>query len=228
MALSTPFRVRLAGKVTTEQSFSMPLTARQEEILDFIRNYQREYATPPAVRVVQRHFKFASTNAVVTHLRALATKDAVHQLPDGSWGVRAAEVQGFFELPIYGAIPAGRPDEREHAAERETITIDPAVFGLRPSRQRPLWALRVTGDSMIDAHICEGDIGVFERRDPRPGEIIAALVDGVTTTLKQLVLCEGRAVLRAANKNYPDIVPNERLECQGVLVGLVRRVLKTG
>lgn len=201
----------------------MRLTSRQEEILDFIRNYQREHATPPSVRVVQRHFHFASTNAVTTHLRALAAKNVVHQLPDGSWGVSAAEVQGFFELPIYGSIPAGRPDEREQASDHETIAIDPAVFGLRARPRHPLWALRVTGDSMIDAHICEGDIGVFERRDPRPGDIIAALVDGVATTLKRLVLADGRPVLRAENKNYPDIVPTEGLECQGVLVGLIRR-----
>jgi repressor LexA len=201
--------------------------ARQEEILDFIRGYQREHATPPSVRVVQRQFKFSSTNAVVSHLRALATKNALHQLPDGSWGVRASEVQGLFDLPIYGAIPAGKPDEREQH-NPETITVDPSAFGIRPSRQRPLWALRVTGDSMIDAHICEGDIGVFERRDPRPGDIIAALVDGVATTLKRLVLVRGKPVLRAENKRYPDIIPAERLECQGVLVGLIRRVATTG
>jgi repressor LexA len=205
----------------------MQLTARQEEILDFIRGYQREHATPPTVRVVQRHFRFASTNSVVTHLRALAAKNAVHQLPDGSWGVRASEVQGLFALPIYGAIPAGKPDEREQQSS-ESITIDPAVFGIRPNRQRPLWALRVTGDSMIDAHICEGDIGVFERRDPHPGEIIAALVDGAATTLKRLVLVQGKPVLRAANRRYADIVPAEQLECQGVLVGLIRRVATTG
>lgn len=205
----------------------MSLTARQEEILDFIRGYQREHATPPTVRVVQRHFQFASTNSVVTHLRALATKNAVHQLPDGSWGVRASEVQGLFDLPIYGSIPAGMPDERAQESS-ETIAIDPAAFGILPGSRRLLWALRVTGDSMIDAHICEGDIGVFERRDPRAGEIIAALVDGVATTLKRLVLVQGRPVLRAENKRYSDVVPAERLECQGVLLGLIRRVATTG
>jgi repressor LexA len=83
--------------------------------------------------------------------------------------------------------------------------------------------LRVTGDSMIGAHICDGDLGVFERRDPLPGDIIAALVDGTATTLKRLVHLRGRPVLRAENSRYADIIPAERLECQGVLVGLIRR-----
>lgn len=214
----------LASDVITGQSSSM-LTARQEEILDFIRAHQREQSIPPSTRVIQKHFGFASRNAAHCHLKALAAKDALIQLSDGSWGVKAAQIQGLLELPVYGAIPAGRPDEREQEA-LETLPVDPAVFGIRLGKHRQLWGLRVTGDSMIDAHICSGDIGVFERRDPRPGEIIAALVDGTMTTLKRLVYEGDRAILRAANPDYADIIPTEGLECQGVLVGLVRRIGK--
>jgi repressor LexA len=198
------------------------LTTRQEEILDFIRAYQGEHSIPPSLRVIQKQFGFASRNAAHKHLLALAAKGAVHQLPDGSWGLRAAQLQGLLDLPIYGAIPAGRPDEREQEAA-DALPVDPSVFGIPTSRRRHLWGLRVSGDSMIEAHICDGDIGVFERRDPRPGEIIAALVDGASTTLKRLVHVRGRPVLRAANPRYADIVPAEKLECQGVLVGLIRR-----
>jgi len=86
-----------------------------------------------------------------------------------------------------------------------------------------VWALRVHGDSMVGAHILDGDLAVLERREPRDGDIIAALVDETTTTLKRLVHVRGRAVLRAANRRYRDIVPEHRLESQGVLVGLIRR-----
>ena len=78
---------------------------------------------------------------------------------------------------------------------------------------------------MIGAHILDGDLVVLERREPRPGEIIAALVDDTTTTLKRFVRVGGRAVLRAENKRFKDIVP-ERLESQGVLVGVIRRQQK--
>lgn len=222
MGFARRYAPSLPRSAHTVQLSSM-LTTRQEEILDFIRTHQREHSIPPSTRVIQKHFGFASRNAAHCHLKALAAKDALMQLSDGSWGVKASQVQGFLlELPVYGAIPAGLPDEREQEAV-DTLPVDPSVFGVRPGRHRHLWALRVSGDSMIDAHICDGDIGVFERRDPRPGEVIAALVDGTTTTLKRLVQVKGRAILRAANARFADIVPEERLECQGVLVGLVRR-----
>jgi repressor LexA len=76
---------------------------------------------------------------------------------------------------------------------------------------------------MIGAHIMDGDLVILERREPRPGDIIAALVDETTTTLKRLVHVRGRAVLRAENRRYRDIVPERGLESQGVLVGLIRR-----
>ena len=76
---------------------------------------------------------------------------------------------------------------------------------------------------MIGAHILDGDLAVLARRDPRPGDIIAALVDETTSTLKRLVYLRGRPVLRPENRRYRDIVPERSLESQGVLVGLIRR-----
>lgn len=195
---------------------------RQAEVLDFIRSYQRTHGITPSARAIQRHFGFSSPNAVTTHLKALAKKGALTQRPDGSWGVPPAELNAVWALPIFGAIPAGLPDEREQQAD-ETLPLHPEALGLRRDRAQHLWGLRVTGDSMIGAHICDGDIGIFERREPRSGDIIAALVDGLSTTLKRYLVVSGRPLLRAENPAYPDIVPAESLECQGVLVGLIRR-----
>lgn len=198
------------------------MTERQEEILEFIRQYQQEHDLPPSTRVIQRHFGFSSQNSVMSHLRALSAKQQLAKLDDRKWGLRATEVQGqLFTLPVYGSIPAGLPALQEQTAE-ETIAVDPMVFGIRRARARHCWVLRVQGDSMIDAHILDGDLVVLERREPKTGNIIAALVDETTTTLKRLVRVEGRAVLRAENKRYRDIVP-ARLESQGVLVGVIRR-----
>lgn len=199
----------------------MQLTERQEEVLAFVSDYQRENKVPPSTRIIQKHFGFGSQTSVVRILAALASKGVLEQLADGAWGARANEVQSLFALPIYGAIPAGTPTTEEQQA-LQTIAIDPTLFGVRPARARLLWGLRVKGDSMIDVHIADGDIGVFERREPRVGEIIAALVDETTVTLKRLVEVRGRRVLRAENKKYPDIVPVTGLECQGVLVGIIR------
>jgi repressor LexA len=201
------------------------LTERQEEILEFIRHFQQEHALPPSTRDIQRHFGFSSQTTVMGHLQALAAKGHLGKLADRKWGLRASEVQGqLFALPVYGAIPAGLPAMQEQTVE-ETIQVDPAIFGIRRPKPHQYWALRVTGDSMIDAHILDGDLVVLERREPHPGDIVAALVDDTTTTLKRLVRTGGRPVLRAENKRYKDIVP-ETLEAQGVVVGVIRRQLK--
>jgi repressor LexA len=201
------------------------LTERQEEILEFIRQFQQEHGLPPSTRDIQRHFGFSSQTTVMGHLQALAAKEQLSKLADRKWGLNAQEVQGqLFALPVYGAIPAGLPAMQEEAVE-ETLQVDPAVFGIRRPKRHQYWALRVTGDSMVDAHILDGDLVVLERRDPRPGDIIAALVDDTTTTLKRLVRAGGRPVLRAENKRYKDIVPAS-LESQGVVVGVIRRQLK--
>jgi repressor LexA len=198
------------------------MTERQEEILEFIRQYQQANHLPPSTRIIQRHFGFSSQNSVMSHLRALANKQQLSKLDDRKWGLKAQQVQGqLFDVPVYGSIPAGLPAMQEQTIE-ETLALDPAIFGLRRLKPHQCWALRVQGDSMVDAHILDGDLVVLERREPRRGEIIAALVDDTTTTLKRLVHVNGRPVLRAENKKYRDIVP-ARLESQGVLVGVIRR-----
>jgi repressor LexA len=200
------------------------LTEKQQAVLDYIREQQMNTGIPPSVREIQRNFAFKSANAAFSHLRALARKGLVEQLSNRSWGLQAKEVQThLFSLPVYGTIPAGLPAMQEQTPD-ESIGIDPAIFGLRPSaRPHHWWALRVRGDSMEDAHILEGDLVILERREPKPGDIIAALVDENTTTLKRLVRIRGTSVLRAENKRYRDIVPEHGLESQGVVVGVIRR-----
>lgn len=196
------------------------LTEKQEAILDFIRSVQAERGVPPSTREIQRHFGYESQNAAMNHLRALARKGQVHQVDGVTWGLKAHEVQGHFMLPIYGTIPAGAPSWQEQQP-KEMIGLNPAVFRVR--RPERLWGLEVHGDSMIDAHIIDGDIAVLERREARAGDIVAALVDETTSTLKRLAYVKGKPVLKPENARYAVIVPKQHLEIQGVLVGLIGR-----
>ncbi|NBQ58894.1 MAG: repressor LexA [Opitutaceae bacterium] len=198
------------------------LTERQDQILDFVKTHQRTHGVPPSTRQIGRQLD-SSQATVMGHLRALAKKSQLEKLADGKWGLRAAGVQThLFEASIYGSIPAGLPAMQEQTPD-ETITVDPSLFGVRRARPDHFWFLRVRGDSMIDAHILDGDLVALERREPRPGDIIAALVDETETTLKRLVHVGGRLILRAANARYADIIPTRGLESQGVVVGLIRR-----
>ena len=84
-----------------------------------------------------------------------------------------------------------------------------------------LFALRVRGDSMIGANIVENDVVFLTPREPRPRDIVAALIDG-ESTLKRFLTQRGRAFLRAENPRYPDLLPASELIIQGVMVGLLR------
>jgi repressor LexA len=197
------------------------LTERQEAILDFVREYQAAQTVPPSTREVARTFG-CSQQGAAKHLQALARKGQLEKLADGKWGLQAKSVQGhLFDIPVYGAIPAGLPSMQEQEPE-ETVAVDPAVFGVHKSQAANFWFLRVTGDSMAGANIFDGDLVALTRREPRPGDIIAALVDETTTTLKRFVRERDRTLLRAANPRYADIAP-QRLESQGVVVGMIRR-----
>ncbi len=196
-------------------------TELDDEILDYIQTYQRAHGMPPSTRDVQRQFNFASQTSAMRRLRSLADKGLLEQQVDRSWGVRVREVQAhLFELPVYGTIPAGLPSLQEQEPKRR-YALDPALFGLK--RPQKLWGLEVRGDSMIETHILDGDLAILETREARPGDIVAALVDETTTTLKRLVHVRGKPVLRAANRRFADIIPETRLEIQGVLVGVIRR-----
>jgi len=197
------------------------LTERQEMILDFVRDYQRTHGVTPSTREVGRQFECSQPTAL-KHLQILARKRQLEKLADGKWGLSAKSVQGhLFLAPVYGVIPAGLPAMQEQEPE-DTLAVDPAIFGIRKARPGYFWFLRVTGDSMTGAHIVDGDLVALVRKEPRPGDIIAALVDETTTTLKRFVRERGRTLLRAENPRYPDLVPAQ-LECQGVLVGVIRR-----
>ena len=197
------------------------LTEKQEAILDFIRSVQAEHGSPPSTRQIQRHFGYSSQNAAMNHLRALSRKGHLHQSDGGTWGLKTKEIQAhLFELPIYGTIPAGFPSLQEQQPN-EWLGCDPAIFRVkRPDR---LWGLEVHGDSMVDAHILDGDIAVLEHREAQEGDIVAALVDETTTTLKRLAYVRGKPVLKPENVHYSVIVPQTHLEIQGVFVGLISR-----
>lgn len=206
------------------------LTDRQSEILRFVRDYQLAQGVPPSGRVVAERFGIRQPS-VHKHLGVLARKGRLTQLADGKWGLPPAALRRtrLWQSPIYGVIPAGLATEQEQSPEG-SVGIDPQVFGL-PSPgpglspgdpAGELWFLRVSGDSMTGANIFDGDLVALVRREPHPGDIIAALVDETTTTLKRLVREGGRLVLRAENPRYPDIHPRH-MQCQGVMVGLIRR-----
>ena len=197
------------------------LTQRQQQLLDFLKLSQNKNGLMPSPREIQAHFGFASQTAAMSHLRALEKKGVIVRLPGKARAVvfpEDLEREEVVDIPIYGSIAAGMAEAVEEE-KQGCISIDIASLGI--PRNARTFALNVRGESMIDAHICDGDTVLLEFREPRHMDIGAAVIDG-ETTLKRVVLENGRPFLRAENENFPDLMPARELVVQGVLVGLLR------
>ena len=195
------------------------LTERQQQILDFITEQYSQGRTP-SVREIQHHFKFNSPNAVACHLDALEAKGALKREPNQARGLilKTEPVAPTIQIPIYGVIPAGMPADQRQEADG-CVTMD--LETIRLPKGARVFALKVRGDSMTGAGILSGDIVVMEFKEPKSGDIVAALIDG-ETTLKRYVVQRGRPFLKAENPNYPNLIPAQELVIQGVQVALVR------
>src|SRR6266480_4517148 len=197
------------------------LTERQKAVLDFIQREQRETGITPSTREIQSHFGFASQTSVMQYIAVLERKGFLdrHARKARALITPAMKVR-ITDVPIYGQIPAGMSALTEQIIEGH-VSLDQRSANI--SRKRGTFALRVRGDSMIGAHIIDGDIVILEdSKEPHNGDIVAALLDG-ETTLKRYVVEHGRPYLKAENPRYPDLVPARELKIQGVMVSLVRK-----
>lgn len=210
--------------------FIMKLTARQQEVLDYLQSEHRRTGIMPSTREIQEHFGFASQTAAVSHLRALERKGAILRREGDGERRRARcllfagaeDREPIVDIPVFGSIPAGYSDDTAPLAEG-TLSVDVRSLGI--NERARTFALRVRGESMIDAHIMDGDHVILEPREPRDQDIVAALIDG-ETTLKRYILDGRRPYLKAENPNYPDLIPAQELVIQGVMVGLIRGAVK--
>ncbi|NNM29960.1 MAG: repressor LexA, partial [Akkermansiaceae bacterium] len=139
------------------------LTKRQQELLDFLHQAHRETGVMPSTREIQAHFGFASQTAAMSHLRALERKGAIKRLAGKARAVifpEDLEREEIVDIPLYGEIAAGMPQDAGATTGDGFLSIDKTTLGL--SGRAKTFALRVRGDSMIDAHICDGDTAVLE------------------------------------------------------------------
>jgi repressor LexA len=197
------------------------LTERQRSILEFIQSEQREKGITPSTREIQHHFGFASQTSVMQYLDTLERKGFLDRHARKARAlITPVQKVRITDIPIYGQIPAGMATLTEQTIEGH-VSLD--TRSVNASKNGRTFALRVRGDSMIEAHIMDGDIVILEdRKDVQNGDIVAALIDG-ETTLKRYVMEHGRPYLKAENPLYPDLVPARELRIQGVMVSLVRK-----
>ena len=210
------------------------LTQRQRAVLDCIRDALRRDGRPPTLREIGAEVGIRSTNGVSDHLKALEAKGYIDRSSGRSRGVRIIDLDSngrtespaaVHRIPVLGRIAAGLPIHADENVE-QVIEVTTDLPGL--SMDRGLFALRVSGESMIGDGIFDGDlIFVAPASTAKPGAIVVALIDD-EATVKRYYPENGRIRLEASN---PEMGPihisredGRAAVIQGIVVGVYRKI----
>lgn len=195
------------------------LTNRQQQVLDLIRRHIDQTGYPPTRADIARDLGFRSANAAEEHLKALARKGAIEIIPGASRGIRLPESRG---IPVVGRVAAGNPVLAEEHIE-DYCDLPPSFF--KPAAD---YFLTVTGDSMIDIGIFDGDLlAVHSTPVAANGDIVVARIED-EVTVKRLKRGKEKHLVELLPEN-PDFDPikvdlrEQAFAIEGLSVGVLRR-----
>ncbi|WP_109432649.1 transcriptional repressor LexA [Aggregatibacter segnis] len=200
-----------------------PLTARQQEVYDFLKHHLETTGMPPTRAEISKELGFRSPNAAEEHLKALAKKGVIEIVSGTSRGIRLLlEDNGQEEpgLPLIGRVAAGEPILAEQHIEG-TYHVDPTMF--KPQAD---FLLKVYGQSMKDIGILDGDLlAVHSTKDVRNGQVVVARIED-EVTVKRLERKGSTVFLHAENEEFAPIVVDltqpTQFEIEGIAVGIIR------
>ncbi|HVP65110.1 MAG TPA: transcriptional repressor LexA [candidate division Zixibacteria bacterium] len=198
----------------------MAITRRQKQVLDFIANFVQSNGYSPSFEEIGHAMGLSSLATVHKHISNLEQKGLLRRDYNRS---RSIDIVGSRRkapndsLPLLGRIAAGRPIEQ--VAQPETISLTDFT------RSKDVYVLQVTGESMQDEHIVDGDYVLVEKTETaRDGEIVVALVNGSDTTLKRIYREGDQIRLQPSNAAMaPIIVPAANVQVQGRVVAILRK-----
>lgn len=201
----------------------MPLTRRQSDILNYLQSQIAENGYAPSFEEIAEHFGFQSLATVHEHLTNLERKGYIRRSYNESRSIEVLPPKGTAvasEIPVLGRVAAGTPIEA--VMHSETLAVPNEML---PSRG-PNYALQVRGDSMVDAHIIDGDyVVVHGKQSAENGEMVIALINGAEATVKKFYREAGGWIrLQPANATMTPMRFQERdVLIQGVVVGVIRK-----
>jgi repressor LexA len=203
----------------------MNLTRRQREIYNYLLDNAGHFDHPPTLDELCEALGLASRGSLHKHIQALVRAGLVEPMEGSHRGIRLVapsqaplQVPAEAGVPFLGTIAAGRPIEA--IPQPDYLQVPAELTG-----SRPCYVLQVSGDSMIEEGILDGDYVVIEQRDTATnGEIVVALVNREEVTLKRIEQTPQEVILHPANVSMlPVAYPHEAVQIQGVLRGLLRR-----
>jgi len=195
------------------------LTKKQKRILDYIKRYIKKNDLSPTLEEIKKHFKLSSISGVHQHVEALKNKGYLQKEENQPRAINVYSQETLINIPLLGIIAAGQPIEA--VAQKETIAV--------PQHRLPssgeIYALRVTGNSMIDENINDGDIILVKHQDTAEnGQKVVALIDNHEATLKKYYQERGYIRLQPANKTIEPIIikNNKDLTIQGIVIDVIK------
>lgn len=208
------------------------LTDRQEEILNFIRQFTNETGYPPTLREIGKHFQISSTFGVKRHLEALVKKGFINIESNASRGISfikksddeltngvSRDENVFIKIPILGRVAAGLPINAVENLEGSLI-VDPSFL----KKVEEAFALRVKGDSMINAGINDKDLVIVSPKEQaKNGDIVVAMLND-EATVKKFEFVNNRIRLIPENNSYNpiDVKSSDDFRLIGKVKGVVR------
>lgn len=199
----------------------MALTRRQREVLDVVREFITERGYSPSLEEIGAELGLSSVATVHKHVSLLVEKGFVQRTWNQNRSIELAESDppDVVRLPLSGTIAAGKP--LEAVQTDETVCVPADMVRARTGS----YVLRVQGDSMIEDQVRDGDLVIVEHCNTAgDGDTVVALVDGIDATLKRFSRQGATVRLDPANADMsPIILPADRVEIQGVAVGVIRR-----
>ncbi|MCM8815653.1 MAG: transcriptional repressor LexA [Candidatus Omnitrophica bacterium] len=190
------------------------LTSRQAEILEFINRFIKNNGYSPSMEDIRIFFGFRSPNAVTCHLRSLINKGYLSKEISKARALRLKFSSSGYGIPVLGKIAAGRPVLIEDFSEG---------FLFSQEEMKGVFALKVKGDSMKDAHIYDGDYVIVKKNvDINNGDIVAAIVEE-EATVKYFRRIKNKVFLIPANPSYKSIEIKENF-ILGKVTGVLRKL----
>ena len=203
------------------------LTERQRRMLEMIREFMAEYGYPPTVREIGADVGISSTSVVSHNVKTLQKKGYLRRDPNVSRGLQLVQDDPVVSIPLLGVIAAGQPipvpDDDFPDTELDYYAIPTELI----KNADNVFALRVRGDSMIDAMIADGDVVIVRNQQSAENgdTIVAWLKEEKETTLKSFYLEEGKRRVRLQPRNpllEPIYCDPDNLEVQGKVIGVIR------
>lgn len=223
-----------------------PLSERQQKMLEFINEYVAENGRPPTIREIGKAVNISSTSVVNYNLTKLKERGFLEREAEVSRGLKLTRRAGkaigaissavdetfarMVRVPLVGDIVAGEPIESFEGAFDDEDVIEMSASMLPTNKMEELFALRVSGDSMIDAMVFDGDIVILKKQETAiNGDMVAAWIEGDDTTTLKYFHPEGPQVrLQPANPNMdPIYVDADRVDIKGKVMMVVRNTTKS-